>query len=189
MGLSRILTGIGIGVTASIIAATPAQAQWDDPAVVGEFQATLDRVLAPHGLHAVVVTEWLEPDVYARAEPGVVILNKRFATSRATFEYFAYRDIEEGFHPPGCNAIDTIAIHEAAHMIEWADGFAASEEVERRHGYGENLPPDSLSGYSWLLPGYVLNIPEALAEAFVSVHCEAAPSPVEYEFNHILVTT
>lgn len=191
--LSNITKAVAAGVVSPILVSlagsAPAQANPADPAFLAQFQATVERIVAPFNIGPVTVEIGALPyGNVARAYPNRIVINGMYAANPALLEEGWRRDVAAGFHPAGCNAIDSFAIHEAAHLIDWADNFAATKELTRRVQTGQLfIPADAVSGYS--KKGFLLDPEEALAEATVAVHCDPSPTPAEHELHHILVTT
>lgn len=140
----------------------------------------------------------LPENIYAVTETSV---DDGFFTGRITVnEYFSDRqkmqssidnDVLLGFHPAlgHCTAAQFIAYHESAHLVDASEGDTSHDVLFHRFGNGLKLR-GILSGYSfyrgeapWV--GGMINMSEALAEAFAAVHCNGG-NGAEKELNNML---
>lgn len=126
--------------------------------------------------------------IYAVADGTGITINKAWSTR--TYEWMAQHieaDIAAGYHNAGCTPIRTVALHEAAHVIDNLRGGMPSAQAQAALGYGPR--PElvgELSGYSFNDDGSV-NAGEALAEAFQAAMCGSA-GPAEMELYEMLVS-
>ncbi len=131
-----------------------------------------------------VGTAWLEPNVFAAANGAGIIINKQYSTG--TLERLNGEladDIATGYHNAGCSPARTIALHEAAHVIDHRRGLSPRYQLDYE---AANLDLRGyLAGYSFT-PYGELDEAEALAEAFQAVECGTA-NAVEHELYSMLV--
>jgi hypothetical protein len=94
-------------------------------------------------------------------------------------------DIAAGFHNGGCGPIETIAIHESAHIIDQRRGYLPRQRLANAAANDDVSTLPMLAGYSFTDLGE-LNPGEALAEAFQAYECGTA-DPVEVQMYNLLV--
>lgn len=162
----------------------------DNTMMMQEFVDTVAYVEGKYGTGPITVqTAWLQAGEFAEVSDrtGVMTVNKAWATGDyADLTHSVEADIADGFHNSGCDPIQTIALHESAHIIDMRNGFVARDRLmaATRDDYGLGLH-GVLSGYSFDEYGF-LNTGEALAEAFQAAECGSA-NAVELQIYHMLV--
>lgn len=181
--------------------------------VIRQYGRAVDDMLTkyPHvKIHTVRIGASSSPTEYAHAletnaggEAERINLSARHANDRQGMYRSMKRDVDEGFHPPGFERepVYSTMVHEIGHAVDYAGNREA-----RRSAAGVVRAMYNSSGstqdYSeWLrenLTGYsltsapdgrtVLNVGEALAEAFADVEINGADaSPTSKALHKLLV--
>lgn len=147
--------------------------------VMSEIAAAINRVAAEYSeVRGITVTEVdIMPGVYAYASGRLIAFNRLYTPSVDVFNALMASDIGAGFHPAlgRCTPAEFLAYHESAHIIDRTRELAPRIAMAVRYGERSDL---DLSGYSFR--GGVLNLGEALAEAFAATLCGSA-NPTERE--------
>lgn len=163
-------------------------------AVIRDYTRAVDDILTKYPqitIGTVRIGPGSSPAEYAHAlRAGIgngtehINLSTTYAADPAKMKKAFDNDVLAGFHPPGSplGACYTIMVHELGHALDYAGYRVARTLVPKviRDMYdasGSTLSYESwlmanLPGYSWKSPSLgsvVINVPEALAEAFVDV--------------------
>ena len=136
------------------------------------------EIVAYAKVRGITVTEVdIMPGVYAYASGRLIAFNRLYTPSVDVFNALMASDIGAGFHPAlgRCTPAEFLAYHESAHIIDRTRELAPRIAMAVRYGERSDL---DLSGYSFR--GGVLNLGEALAEAFAATLCGSA-NPTERE--------
>lgn len=117
-----------------------------------------------------------------------IYLNRVFYGDKATFLSTLGKSVQDGFHPPGCDTIESILAHEFAHLVDdWLHTTALREGVAILPVVGMDgvgLVDDTLRQFKWqwfnrkdavaALSKYAQTNPdEMFAEAFASLYAGA----------------
>ncbi len=149
-------------------AAPLARAEVSDMSVIDEFVHTVNWVAESYGTGPIqtVVAPLPDQNTFAIAVGQQITLNSVY-TDRARLTSAIQHNIDVGWIPGGCTPAATVALHEAAHIIDNAKGKIGTRRVAST--YRLSLPGE-ISGYSYGEGGN-LNAGEAVASAFQSVLC------------------
>lgn len=139
-------------------------------------------------LRGVLITDGhLEFGVYAATYVNNhhIVFSDELLSTPALLEMYVNSDIKAGYHPVlgHCTPEAMIAIHEAAHVIDFSESGKPHKILEGMYHTGTPKFP-GLSGYSFEPTGF--NPVEALAEAFASVQCNGG-TPIEKVLAGLLV--
>jgi hypothetical protein len=159
----------------------------DNVAIMQRFVDTVGMITDKYHLAPITVyTAWIDPRAFAEAGDGAITVNKRWSTGDyATLNAAIQDDIAAGYHNGGCGPIETIAIHESAHIIDQRRGFLPRQRLANAAAADDRSTLPMLAGYSFTDSG-ALNPGEALAEAFQAYECGTA-DPVEVKMYKMLV--
>lgn len=161
----------------------------DDPGISAEITGAVERIAEkyPEVRGTEIDATLIDSHVYAYAngDGHRIVFNELFVTSPDVFRSYVADDNDEGFHPAmgHCSGPELLAIHESAHIIDFARGSVADKTLAAKYGGGHQLV-GKLSGYSF--KNGKLNPIEAIAEAFAAVQCNGG-NPYERELNAMLV--
>ena len=159
MTLGRVCAGL----------ATPlASADMSDMSVIDEFVHTVNWVADSYGTGPIqtLVAPLPDPNTFAMAMGRQITLNSVY-TDKARLSEAIQQNVNSGWIPGGCSPAATVALHEAAHVIDNVKGKIGTKRVAAT--YRLSLPGQiSLYSYS---EGGDLNAGEAVASAFQSVLC------------------
>jgi hypothetical protein len=140
-----------------------------DMSVIDEFVHTVNWVAESYGTGPIqtVVAPLPDPNTFAIAMGQQITLNSVY-TDKARLTSAIQHNIDVGWIPGGCSPAATVALHEAAHIIDNVNGKIGTKRVAAT--YRLSLP-GPISGYSYSSEGGNLNAGEAVASAFQSVLC------------------
>jgi hypothetical protein len=157
----------------ALIPAPPANAD-----VYDNFFAAADWLAKKYGVVVYVDTRPLDYTTYAQAQGYTITLNSYWAADPAALDAnIAYEIETEYSRGRYCSAVQSLAAHEFAHILDNATGHTARGELLQAlaNGFGGEV-----SGYALESPG------EAIAESFVAVECDV-PTPAEQAIYTMLV--
>ncbi|AXN53364.1 metallophosphoesterase [Mycobacterium phage Thonko] len=174
--MKRTLTAAlgAVGVAVGLATAPPAQADAYD-----EFYAAADWLAGKYGVDVYVGTAPLDPGTYAQARGATIVLNSYFVAYPAELDAAIASEIATGYSRGRyCSAVQGIAAHEYAHVLDNVTGHSARAELVNALAAGMT---GTVSGYA------VTSVPEAIAESFVAVECDV-PTPAEQAIYDMLTT-
>ena len=139
-----------------------------DMSVMDEFVHTVNWVAESYGTGPIqtVVAPLSDPNTFAMTVGQQITLNSAY-TDKARLASAIQYNVNVGWIPGGCSPAATVALHEAAHVIDNVNGKIGTKRVAAT--YRLKLPGE-ISGYSYS-EGGDLNAGEAVASAFQSVLC------------------
>jgi hypothetical protein len=138
-----------------------------DTSVMDEFTHTVNWVAESYGTGPIqIVSAPLDPNTFAMTIGQQITLNTVY-TDEARLASEIQRNVNVGWIPGGCSPAATVALHEAAHVIDNVNGRIGTQRVAAT--YRLSLP-GPISLYSFGEDGN-LNAGEAVAAAFQSVLC------------------
>lgn len=169
----RASLAIGVVVVASLsgfrTAAPPAWADVSvrDMSVMDEFVHTVNWVAESYGTGPIqtLVAPLPDPNTFAMTIGQQITLNSVY-TDEALLASEIHRNISSGWIPGGCSPAATVALHEAAHVIDNVKGRVGTRRVAATYLFSQ---PGAISLYSFKDGN--LNAGEAVASAFQSVLC------------------
>lgn len=166
-----------------VVAAPPAAAQ--EPPAFQELFHWVDWLADKYGTGTIWVShEYMEYGVYGKSRGNEIVFSSDYVYNPDELHYDMSSDVAHGFHPgERCSAIQILAAHEFAHVVDYIGGYTAQYELEYAVESGMS---GEVSGYSFHQDGSV-NYPEALADAFVAVECDD-PTPAEQAIYEMLTT-
>lgn len=136
--------------------------------VMDEFVHTVSWVAESYGtgpIH-ILVAPLPDPNTFAMTVGQQITLNSVY-TDEALLASEIQRNINSGWIPGGCSPAATVALHEAAHVIDNVNGRVGTRRVAATYRFSE---PGPISLYSFGEGGN-LSAGEAVASAFQSVLC------------------
>lgn len=137
-----------------------------------EFVHTVNWVAESYGTGPiqVLVAPLPDPNIFAMTMGRQITLNSVY-TDRARLAAEIQRNVDAGWIPGGCSPAATVALHEAAHVIDNVKGGIGTKRVALTYRLsGDELLPGRISLYSFGEDG-TLNAGEAVASAFQAVLC------------------
>lgn len=139
-----------------------------DASVINEFVHTVNWVAESYGTGPIqtVAAPLPDPNTFAMTVGQQITLNSVYI-DKARLASAIQHNINIGWIPGGCSPVATVALHEAAHVIDNVNGKIGTKRVAAT--YRLKLPGE-ISGYSYS-DGGDLNAGEAVASAFQSVLC------------------
>jgi hypothetical protein len=149
--------------------------------LMDEFVHTVNWVAESYGTGPIqVVVAPLDPNTFAVTRGQQITLNTVY-TDKARLASEIQRNVHIGWIPRGCSPVATVALHEAAHVIDNVNGRIGTRRVAAT--YRLSLP-GPISLYSFGERGE-LNAGEAVASAFQSVLCNGGTES-EQDMYHML---
>lgn len=158
---------------AVMVAVVPLSSFWTaaplaraDISLIDEFVHTVNWVAESYGTGPIqVVVAPLDPDTFAMTKGQQITLNTVY-TDAALLASVIQRNVNIGWIPGGCSPAATVALHEAAHVIDNVNGRIGTKRVAAT--YRLSLP-GPISLYSFKDGN--LDAGEAVASAFQAVLC------------------
>lgn len=145
---------------------------------------TVQYMIDKYGLGPIDVDVAPLSDAYGQTRGNHIVFNSILIANPAQLEATFAQDVASGWIPGGCGAAQEVAIHESAHVLDWATGWSARSEF---YAFYDNVQPGGLlSAYSYNADGSV-NVAEALANAVVAVECGTADK-AERQLYELLTT-
>jgi hypothetical protein len=113
-----------------------------------------------------------------------VVLNSVYSADPQRLAAEVQYNVDIGWFPGGCSPIATVALHEAAHVIDNVRGRIGTNRVAATYQNPDELR-GAISGYSFGADG-AFNANEAVASAFQAVLCNGG-TQVEQDMYWMLV--
>lgn len=182
----RLLLALMLGGAAMMLGPVMAAAPASADNAYDELFHYVDVMAVKYGMGTVQVGQrYMEADTYAATSGSTIMFNTTYVENPAQLTAYMAHDVARHYHPGvNCSATQSVAVHEAAHVLDNITGRTARRELADAIANG--LSSGELSGYSFdadgnLLPG------EALADAMVAVECDT-PTPAEMALYTMLTT-
>ena len=167
VGAVVVVSLSGFRTAAPLASASPA-----DMSVMDEFVHTVNWVAESYGTGPIqtIVAPLPDPNTFAMTIGRQITLNSVY-TDKARLAAEIQRNINAGWIPGGCSPAATVALHEAAHVIDNVKGGVGTNRVAATYRLSaDELLPGRISLYSFGEGGN-LNASEAVASAFQAVLC------------------
>ena len=160
-------------LTAAAVMVVPLSSFWTaaplanaDMSIMDEFVHTVNWVAESYGTGPIQVTAApMDPNTFAMTKGQQITLNSVY-TDEALLASAIQRNVHSGWIPGGCSPAATVALHEAAHVIDNVNGRIGTRRVAAT--YRLSLP-GPISLYSFKDGN--LDAGEAVAAAFQAVLC------------------
>lgn len=182
VGAVVVVSLSGFRTAAPLASADPA-----NMSVVDEFVHTVNWVAESYGTGPIrtLVAPLSDPNTFAMTVGRQITLNSTY-TDEARLATEIQRNINARWIPGGCSPAATVALHEAAHVIDNTKGWVGTKRVAVTYRLSaDELLPGQISLYSFGDDG-TLNASEAVASAFQAVLCNGG-TPAEQDMYWMLV--
>ena len=155
-------------------------------AVMDEFVQTVNWAAETYKTGPILVTteRLADENTFAMTTGRRIVFNSSYSNNPLKLFSAIQRNVTDGWFPGGCSPARTVALHEAAHVIDNTRGRLGSRRVAANWRRGNALQ-DEVSRYSFNKDGS-LNAEEAVASAFQSVLCNGGTN-AEMDMYYMLV--
>lgn len=153
---------------------------------MSEFVHTVNWVAESYGTGPIPISvgPLPQPTAFAMTMGQQIVLNSVYGADPERFAAEVQYNVDIGWFPGGCSPMATVALHEAAHVIDNVQGGIGTKRVAATYPNPDELR-GAISGYSFGAGG-AFNANEAVASAFQAVLCNGG-TQVEQEMYWMLV--